>query len=74
MSRVIFDISMSLDGFATASNVGPEELLGEGGCRGQRRRCDGWGGDREQYRRAGLIDEISIRSKRRGKRNDKENH
>jgi hypothetical protein len=46
MSRVIFDISMSLDGFATASNVGPEELLGEGGCRGQRRRCDGWGGDR----------------------------
>jgi hypothetical protein len=46
MSRVIFDISMSLDGFASASNVGPEELLGEGGCRGQTRRCDGWGGDR----------------------------
>jgi hypothetical protein len=28
----------------------------------------------QQYGRAGLIDEISIRSKRRGKRNDKENH
>jgi hypothetical protein len=28
---VIFDISMSLDGFVTASNVGPEEPLGDGG-------------------------------------------
>ena len=31
MTRVIFDISMSLDGFVTASNVSPEEPLGDGG-------------------------------------------
>ena len=51
MSRVILDISMSLDGFATASNVRPEELLGEGGCRGRRRRRDGRGGDRAAVRK-----------------------
>jgi dihydrofolate reductase len=33
MTRVIFDISMSLDGFVTASNVRPEESLGDGGQR-----------------------------------------
>ena len=33
MSRVIFDISMSLDGFVTASNVWHEEPLGDGGQR-----------------------------------------
>jgi dihydrofolate reductase len=33
MIRVIFDISMSLDGFVTASNVQPEEPLGDGGQR-----------------------------------------
>jgi hypothetical protein len=33
MTRVIFDISMSLDGFVTASNVRPEEPLGAGGQR-----------------------------------------
>jgi dihydrofolate reductase len=33
MAKVIFDISMSLDGFVTASNVRPEEPLGEGGKR-----------------------------------------
>jgi hypothetical protein len=31
MAKVIFDISMSLDGFITASNQTPEEPLGEGG-------------------------------------------
>ena len=31
MSKVIFDISMSLDGFITASNRTPEEPLGGGG-------------------------------------------
>jgi dihydrofolate reductase len=31
MSKTIFDISMSLDGFITASNQTPEEPLGEGG-------------------------------------------
>jgi dihydrofolate reductase len=33
MAKVIFDISMSLDGFVTASNVLPDEPLGEGGQR-----------------------------------------
>jgi dihydrofolate reductase len=33
MAKVIFDISISLDGFVTASNVRPEEPLGEGGQR-----------------------------------------
>ncbi len=31
MNKVIFDISMSLDGFVTASNVRPEEPMGDGG-------------------------------------------
>ena len=31
MSKVIFDISMSLDGFMTAANRRPEEPMGEGG-------------------------------------------
>jgi hypothetical protein len=33
MSRVIFDTSMSLDGFTTAANVRPEEPMGDGGLR-----------------------------------------
>ena len=33
MTRVIFDISMSLDGFVTAANVRPEEPLGDDGQR-----------------------------------------
>jgi dihydrofolate reductase len=33
MPKVIFDMSMSLDGFVTASNVRPEEPLGDGGQR-----------------------------------------
>ena len=42
MSRVIFDISMSLDGFVTTENARPEEPLGDGG-----RRLHEWvfGGD-----------------------------
>jgi hypothetical protein len=39
MTTVIFDISMSLDGFATASGVRPEELLGDGGQRLHRWAC-----------------------------------
>ena len=31
MAKVIFDISMSVDGFITASNVRPEEPMGDGG-------------------------------------------
>jgi dihydrofolate reductase len=33
MTTVIFDISMSVDGFVTASNIRPEEPLGDGGQR-----------------------------------------
>ena len=33
MSRVIFDISMSLDGFVTAAGQTPEQPMGEGGLR-----------------------------------------
>jgi dihydrofolate reductase len=33
MTKVIFDISMSLDGFVTASNVRTEEPMGDGGQR-----------------------------------------
>ena len=33
MGKVVFDISMSLDGFMTAGNQRPEEPLGEGGER-----------------------------------------
>jgi dihydrofolate reductase len=33
MTKVIFDISMSLDGFVTAPGVSPEEPLGDGGQR-----------------------------------------
>ena len=33
MTKVIFDMSMSLDGFVKASNATPEQPLGEGGER-----------------------------------------
>jgi hypothetical protein len=33
MSKGIFDMNMSLDGFITAANQRPEEPLGEGGQR-----------------------------------------
>jgi dihydrofolate reductase len=33
MGKVVFDISMSLDGFMTAANQRPEEPMGEGGLR-----------------------------------------
>jgi dihydrofolate reductase len=33
MGKVIFDISMSLDGFMTAANQTPEEPMGDGGLR-----------------------------------------
>jgi hypothetical protein len=33
MTKVIFDISMSLDGFVNDANVRPEEPMGDGGER-----------------------------------------
>jgi hypothetical protein len=38
MGKVVFDISMSLDGFMTAANRRPEEPLGDGGERLRHRR------------------------------------
>jgi len=51
MSKVIVDISMSLDGFATAANVRAEEPLGDGGER-LHAWLDGDDRDRDQLRRA----------------------
>ncbi|GAA3122258.1 dihydrofolate reductase family protein [Planomonospora alba] len=42
MSKVIFDISMSLDGFVTASDIRPDEPMGVGG---QRLHAWAMGGD-----------------------------
>jgi hypothetical protein len=33
LTKLIFGISMSLDGFVTASNIRPEEPMGDGGQR-----------------------------------------
>jgi hypothetical protein len=41
MTKVIFDTSMSLDGFTTAADVRPEEPLGDGG-----QRLHEWGDER----------------------------
>ena len=47
MTRVIFDISMSLDGYMTASNVRPEEPMGDGGQRLHEWAFGGGEGNRE---------------------------
>ncbi len=40
MGKVVFDTSMSVDGFMAASNVSPEEPMGPDG---ERRGDRGWG-------------------------------
>jgi hypothetical protein len=75
MSKVIFDFSMSLDGFITASNRRPEEPMGDGGQRLHEWAMGGDERNREflersvsglgaaigrQYIAAGLVDEIVI--------------
>ncbi len=53
MTKVIFDISMSLDGFIAASNIRPEEPMGDGGQRLHEWASGGAGGrDREVLARA----------------------
>jgi dihydrofolate reductase len=47
MTKVIFDISMSLDGFVTASNVRPKEPMGDGGQRLHEWAFGGGEGNRE---------------------------
>jgi dihydrofolate reductase len=58
MTRVIFDISMSLDEFITASNVRPEEPMGDGG---QRLHEWAFGGDeRNRELLAGAVDAMGV--------------
>ena len=51
MGKVVFDISMSLDGFMTAANQRPEEPLGEGGERLHEWAFGDDPGDREVFAR-----------------------
>lgn len=52
MSKVVFDISMSLDGFVTASNRSVEEPMGAGGD-----RLHEWVMDNEDSRNRNLLEE-----------------
>ncbi len=53
MTKVIFDISMSLDGFIAAPDIRPEEPMGDGGQRLHEWAFGGAGGrDREVLARA----------------------
>ncbi len=54
MSKVIFDISMSLDGFVTAANQRPEEPMGDGG-----ERLHEWAFGDDERDRAILTDGIA---------------
>ena len=55
MSKVIFDISMSLDGFMTAANQSPQEPMGEGG-----QRLHEWASSDDDRDRAILTDGIAV--------------
>ena len=55
MAKVIFDISMSLDGFVTASNVRPEEPLGDGG-----RRLHEWAFGEDERNRELLAEAVNF--------------
>jgi len=55
VSKVIFDISMSLDGFVTASGVRPEEPLGDGG-----RRLHEWVFGDDERNRALLAEAVNF--------------
>jgi hypothetical protein len=54
MTKVIFDISMSLDGFVTASGVRPEEPMGDGG-----QRLHEWASGEDDRNRRSLEDAIA---------------
>jgi dihydrofolate reductase len=51
MSKVVFDISMSLDGFVRAANARPDEPMGDGGQRLHEWAFGGSGDDREVVKR-----------------------
>jgi len=55
VSKVIFDISMSLDGFMTAANQSPQEPMGEGG-----QRLHEWASSDDDRDRAILTDGIAV--------------
>ena len=55
MTNVIFDMSMSLDGFVTASNVRPEEPLGDGG-----RRLHEWAFGDDEHNRELLAEAVNF--------------
>jgi dihydrofolate reductase len=55
MTSVIFDISMCLDGFVAASNVRPEEPLGDGG-----QRLHEWAFGEDQRNRELLADAVNF--------------
>ena len=55
MAKVIFDISRSLDGFVTASNVRPEEPLGDGG-----RRLHEWAFGEDERNRELLAEAVNF--------------
>ena len=55
MTRTIFDISMSLDGFVTASNVRPEDPLGDGG-----QRLHGWAFGEDERNRELLAEAVNF--------------
>jgi dihydrofolate reductase len=55
MTKVIFDISMSLDGFVTASNVRTEEPMGDGG-----QRLHEWAFGQDERNRELLAEAVSF--------------
>ena len=55
MTRVIFDISMSLDAFVTASNVRTEEPMGDGG-----QRLHEWAFGQDERNRELLADAVNF--------------
>src|SRR6266540_228847 len=54
MTKVIFDVSMSLDGYMTASGVRPEEPMGDGG-----QQLHEWAFDAGDERSAKVLAEMS---------------
>jgi dihydrofolate reductase len=54
MAKVIFDSSLSLDGFMTATNVRPEEPLGDGG-----QRLHEWAFDEDERNRQLLAEAVN---------------
>src|SRR5215210_5427003 len=55
MIKVIFDMSMSLDGFGTASNVRPEAPLGDGG-----QRLHEWAFGEDEHNRELLAEAVNF--------------